>query len=263
VEGGTRDGGVPGDAELPPADASEGGRDSDGGVADDGGFTPCPSDGGACIVLPFGDSITDGIPFEAGGYRVEIFHQAVSGAQRITFVGTLANGPANVDGRPFPRSHEGHSGFTIDNAPAVGRQGISPLADGVIAMFHPNIVLLMIGTNDIDQNFDVANAPTRLGALIDRITNDAPDALLVVARLTPTGTDSENVKVQAYNAAIPGLVAPRVAAGKHIAVVDMYAAFTANANFKTALLSDNLHPNDAGYALMGDTWYAAIRGVLR
>jgi lysophospholipase L1-like esterase len=29
------------------------------------------------------------------------------------------------------------------------------------------------------------------------------------------------------------------------------------------LQSDNLHPNDAGYAYMGDVWYAALKGVLK
>jgi len=42
----------------------------------------------------------------------------------------------------------------------------------------------------------------------------------------------------------------------------MYSAFTANAAYKTALMNDNLHPNPAGYTLMGRTWYAAIRPYL-
>ena len=68
--------------------------------------------------------------------------------------------------------------------------------------------------------------------------------------------------MQTYNNAIPGLVQTRVAAGKHIVVVDMYAAFTANTNYKTALMNDDLHPNDAGYMVMAQTWYAAIGSYL-
>ena len=55
----------------------------------------------------------------------------------------------------------------------------------------------------------------------------------------------------------------RVAAGKHILVVDMYAAFTANASYKTTIMYDELHPNDAGYVIMGQTWYNAIKSYLR
>ncbi len=43
----------------------------------------------------------------------------------------------------------------------------------------------------------------------------------------------------------------------------MYAALTANANYKTALKADNLHPNDAGYVVMSQTWYAGLKSYLR
>ena len=42
----------------------------------------------------------------------------------------------------------------------------------------------------------------------------------------------------------------------------MYAAFTANTNYKTALMNDELHPNSAGYVVMASTWYAAISSYL-
>jgi lysophospholipase L1-like esterase len=170
------------------------------------------------------------------------------------------NGPATVDNMTFPRGHEGYSGFTIDSDAT--HNGISPLVDAAISMFRPHIILLHIGTNDINGNVDRANAPTRLGALIDRIINDSPTALLVVAEIIPTTTDATNTAVRAYNAAIPGLVQQRAAAGKHIVLLDMYTTFTSNTNYKTALMNDNLHPNATGYAAMGDAWYATIRPVL-
>jgi lysophospholipase L1-like esterase len=120
----------------------------------------------------------------------------------------------------------------------------------------------MIGTNDVNISLDLNNAGTRLGALLDRITTDAPDALLVVARIVPTTNDTTNGRVVTYNNRIPGLVSTRAAAGKHIVMVDMYAAFTANANYKTALMNDELHPNNAGYMVMANTWYAAISSYL-
>jgi lysophospholipase L1-like esterase len=224
------------------------------------GYSPCPTNGSPCVVMPLGDSITDGFPYENGSYRVELFHQAVQSSLAITFVGRNVNGPQTVDSQPFPRGHEGYSGFTIDTDAT--HSGISPLVDAAMATFHPHIVLLQIGTNDINGNVDIANAPTRLGALIDRITADAPNALLIVAQITPTTNDGTNTRISAYNAAIPAQVQRRAAAGKHVRVLDMYGAFTANANYKTALMFDNLHPNTTGYLTMGDAWYAAIRAVL-
>jgi lysophospholipase L1-like esterase len=244
-----------------------GGRGGSAGVGAGGAaaFSPCPASGAACNVMPLGDSITDGVGSSApgGGYRLELFHAAVQAHQALTFVGSAAdpNGPTTLDGKMFPRNHEGHPGYTIDDSATTS--GISPLVDQSIATNHPQIVLLMIGTNDVNRNIDVANAPTRLGALLDRVSNDAPNALLVVAKITPWMDDGANASVvQTYNNAITGVVQTRAANGKHVVTVDMLAAFTANPNYKTALMSDYLHPNDAGYVVMGDVWYAAIRSYL-
>jgi lysophospholipase L1-like esterase len=89
------------------------------------------------------------------------------------------------------------------------------------------------------------------------------NALLVVAKITPTQSDATNTKVRSYNDAIPGVVQARTSARKHIIVVDMYAALSANARYKTAWLDDSLHPNDAGYVALGETWYTGIKPYLR
>jgi len=236
-------------------DASDGDAGVVTAVDPPGGFFPCPDDDSACVIMPFGDSITEGYPSFDGGYRVELFHQAVLGAHSITFVGDRANGPQSVDGLPFPRGSEGYSGYTID---ASERSGITSRAEPAILTYHPHIVLLMIGTNDIDLQIDVAGAPARLGALMDRITAAAPDALLLVATILPTTNAVTNERIRLYDAAIPGLVESRRVAGKHVASVDMYAAFTSNPNYASEYMVDALHPNVAGYAVLGQTWYAAI-----
>jgi lysophospholipase L1-like esterase len=248
-----------GDA-APPADAaSDSGPRPDAAADGPPAYAPCPTDGSACIIMPLGDSITDGYPFENGGYRVELFHQAVQGRTPITFVGRNMNGPTTVDNMPFPRNHEGYSGYTIDSD--ASHNGISPLVEAGISAGKPHIILLHIGTNDVNGNVNLSGAPTRLGALIDRITAATP-ALLVVAQIIPTTTDSTNNAVRTYNAAIPALVQQRAAAGKHVMLIDMYSVFTARSDYKTALMNDNLHPNATGYAAMGDAWYAAIRSLL-
>jgi lysophospholipase L1-like esterase len=212
--------------------------------------------------LPFGDSITDGFNVP-GGYRMELFRSAHAASRSLTFVGSQMNGPTQVDGVAFPRSHEGYSGFTIDDEPQVSRSGISPKANGAMSTYKPHIVTLMIGTNDVDVNVELATANNRLGALMDRILAADPNVLLVVAQLTPTRNDDLNARVRAYNATIPPLVAARASAGKHVLLVDMYGAFTRDANYKTSLLADNLHPSSAGYTRMAQTWYEALSSVLR
>jgi lysophospholipase L1-like esterase len=156
--------------------------------------------------------------------------------------------------------HEGHGGFTIaggGNGPIAGT-----VTDSAISTFHPNIVLLMIGTNDINGNINVATAPTRLGQLIDEITADAPAALVVVATIIPIGAPNADQRTQAYNAAMPGLVSARSAAGKHVVLIDTYAAFAKDPSYQTTLKADGLHPNDAGYVILGQSFYGAIGALL-
>jgi lysophospholipase L1-like esterase len=219
-------------------------------------FMPCPATTGAvCNVMPVGDSITEGCcKNPMGGYRIELFRQANTNKKSLTFVGTLKNGPANVDGKTFPQQHEGHGGWKISQ--------IAGVVDDAIKSSKPHIVILKIGTNDINGNDDVANAPNRLASLIDQITKDAPDALLVVSAIIPTTTDSTNTRVQAYNTAIKAKAEAAAKTGKHVVFVDNYQTFAQNTNYKTAYMADGLHPNDAGYAVLGQSFYSVISAWL-
>jgi lysophospholipase L1-like esterase len=107
-----------------------------------------------------------------------------------------------------------------------------------------------------------ADVPGQLAGLLDQITDAAPDALVVVARITPLGAQFPNNGVEQYNAAIPAIVEERVSAGKHLIVVDQFTPIASTPNFVAQLLPDNIHPNAAGYALMGETWYGAIETFL-
>jgi lysophospholipase L1-like esterase len=166
-----------------------------------------------------------------------------------------------VDGVPFPRGNEGYPGYTIDD---IGMdKGILPFTPKEIQTYTPQIVALLIGTNDLNEDLDVANAPTRLATLLDAISAADPNLLLVLAQLPPTQDDTVNTRVVAYNAAMPALVQARAQQGKHILLVDMYGPFTANPNYKTVYLANLLHPNDAGFVVMANVWYAAVGGFFR
>jgi lysophospholipase L1-like esterase len=207
--------------------------------------------------MPFGDSITEGYP-NGGGYRIELFRLAHQAGRSITFVGSVSNGPTMVDGVAFPRNHEGHGGYTIS-----GTNGIAQFVQPSMQSYTPHIITLMIGTNDLNGNIDVANAPTRLGALLDGVYAQDANVFVILAQIVPSRTDSLNQRVQTYNAAMPALVTSQTNRGRHIVLIDMYGAFTRDANYTTTLLGDNLHPNDAGYVRMGETWYAALASYLR
>jgi len=248
-------------ADLAPAapDASPDRAGSDAALA---AYNPCPPKGRPCIALPLGDSLTQGAGSSGGGYRRELFRRVVAGGQSVTFVGSAASGPAMLEGVPvpFPRNHEGHGGFTI--------QGIATwlTEHDTIRVYKPDIVMLEIGTNN-GLRHPGANVPAALkalGELIDQILATDSHLLLIVAQITPNKTPEGIMNIQAFNAGIPALVAARAAAGKHIAIVDIYKAFVANPNWRTDYLpSSDVHPNDAGYDAMGRGWYGALGPLLR
>ena len=238
--------------------SSMGGATSGGATSID--FDPCPATGD-CKVLPLGDSITAGAgadPGDGGGYRVQLFADALGDSLHITFVGSLSGGPNTVDGVTFPKNHEGHIGWKIDqiNEIATTSQALEDL---------PEIVLLFIGTNDEGYPDSAAGAEDRLGQLIDKIVEALPDSLLVVSSIYPfPGCKTTNytpeqcaVNVAAYNAAIPGVIEQRANQGKHVLYVDMSDMPS------EGLSSDGVHPNiGVGYPWMGDHWYEVIKPYL-
>jgi lysophospholipase L1-like esterase len=158
------------------------------------------------------------------------------------------NGPAMVDGMTFPMDNEGHSGWTI-----MQEEGLIP---NPALMMNPNIILLHIGTNDLYTT--LGGAPMRLGTLIDMIVAAAPQALLVVAQITPLAAATGEANVVMYNATIPATVQARASAGKHVIMVDQHTGFQVS----TMLSTDGIHPNQTGYNHMGDVWYAAMSSIL-
>lgn len=220
-----------------------GGSGGSGTTTTGGGptFQPCP-DTPPCKVLPLGDSITFGLGFD-GGYRVELFHLALEGGHDITFTGTQQpNGPSMVDGVTFPRNHAGISGQLI--AEIAGRIPNPDMQE------MPHIILVHAGTNDMVRSR--TGAEGRLEALMDKLIDQAPDALLVFSNLIPLSSGN----VEDYNDAIPAMVEARANAGAHIIFADQYT------DFPTSELGDGVHPNQAGYARMAGVWYEAIEPYL-
>ena len=233
------------------ASATNGGATAAGGATSNS-FHPCPTTGDACIILPLGDSITYGLQSsDGGGYREPLFKKTLTASQKITFTGSQKNGPATVQGPngsvPFPTANEGNSGFTIDQI-----RGTIPA--GVKAAI-PHIVLLMAGTNDVYASSGQAQMPDRLTTLINAVVTAAPNALIVVATLTPLSNASWEATATTYDGEIPGVIQTIASAGKHVIMVDM-------SKMPASELSDGIHPNDTGYSYMADIWYAAIKDLL-
>jgi lysophospholipase L1-like esterase len=232
-------------------------------------YAPCPTNGSPCKILPFGDSITEGVKSSDGaGYRSQLFKLIVAAKQKVTFTGSLTNGPTQVSGQTFPRMHEGHAGWTIDPGYSEfsGYGGISSLVPSPALNGGPHIVLLHIGANDLFPTKDGAGMATRLDALVEKLAQNAPSALIVLAQITPVGSTNNghtqaevaaaNAAQMTYNSKIPAIVQSHAAKGQHVIGVDMSKMPL------TDLTTASVHPNDQGYAYMAGIWYAALKDVL-
>ena len=193
-------------------------------------------------LMPVGDSITAGYRSSTGGgYRGPLWPELISQGDAVDYVGSQRSGTM------FDPDNEGYYGARIDK--------VAGLITGELALYHPNVVLLDIGINDLGQNYQVSTAPARLAALIDQIIAADPGVTVLVAQLVPNSTAWVEADVVAYNAQIPGIVQARAKAGKQVFLVSMSALTLAD-------LNDGLHPNDAGYQKMADAWDAGIKQVI-
>src|SRR4051794_8266874 len=121
-------------------------------------------------IMALGDSITYGLGSQTrSSYRVDLQQRLALAGLAVDFVGSRQSG-AGVD-----LDNEGHGGWTI-------RQ-IAARVDGWLATYQPDVVLLHIGTNDLAFDDDVAHAPERLSALVDRIRAARPSAEIFVQKI--------------------------------------------------------------------------------
>lgn len=125
-------------------------------------------------------------------YRAQLWDRLAGHASTVDFVGSLK------DGTLPDRDHEGHSGWKIDQ--------LTANIDTWLAAARPNVVLLHIGTNDMNRNDRVDSAPQRLAELVDRIGTASPDTVVLVASLVPSSDPAVQARVSAYNAQVPRVV---------------------------------------------------------
>ena len=224
-----------------------------------------------------GDSITQSNADDDanGSPRKALYDRLVAGGYTFSYTG---HSNANIDGLPSSGStaatnlyhyHSGVSGAVIGDAVAGNPSGRTEIADNVstwwgqgrLASVKPNVVLIMIGTNDVDIQLDLNNAPNRLRTLVNTIYAQpgvgSPTVFLASIPPNRTNTPTDPNNVAAFNAAVPGVVSQLRSAGKDVYFVDQFTPI--ESNYSTAMRSDNLHPNAIGNGYLADQWFNAIQ----
>ena len=187
-------------------------------------------------ILPLGDSITWGFRSTDGcGYREKLLQDLTSSSNNVRYIGSQHSGNMSNN------ENEGHSGYKI-----------AEIASATVPTLpqRPNIILLMAGTNDIVQNFNLTTAPDRLRSLIQELIDACPDAAILVAQIIPSGEDDRQRQVVIYNNALTSVVNDFATQGHHVMEVSMPTT--------QQDLIDGIHPTEKGYLDMGDAWFAGI-----
>ncbi|MFC0625741.1 GDSL-type esterase/lipase family protein [Kribbella deserti] len=197
----------------------------------------------ALKVMPMGSSTTAGsIP---GGYRSDLYWMLTSAGRPVDFVGAVTDtGPAQLP----DRDHEGHGGYVIDQLTAI--------ATARMQTYQPDAVLLHAGANDVLQNRDLANAPTRLETLIDTLLAVKPDAAVYVSTVGPLGDPAANARAATYNNAIAWVVQKKIDQGRTVKFVDLRGALLAS-----DVGADKIHLTHSGNTKLASRWYAALAGT--
>jgi lysophospholipase L1-like esterase len=201
-------------------------------------------------IMPLGDSITVGYPGypDLDGYRKSLSLDLSNFGFSVDFVGSQKNGTF------LDNDNEGHLGYEANQ-----------IRDNVMGWLNNNpasIVLLHIGTNDIENGQGASAIVAEVASTLDNIDQWESihgQVTVVLARIILRGDNPVwNVTTKSYDDALQTMALSRIANGDRIVVVDMENAL----NYSTDMNPDGIHPNAAGYGKMEVVWYNALLKIL-
>ena len=198
-------------------------------------------------ILPLGDSITRGTN-DAWSYREQLALTLDSDMCTYDMVGTQhgADTPLPPTGGAFDRDHEGHGGFRTDQ---IDNEINSYLAGNV-----PDVVLLHLGTNDVGQGADLNAGKESMRSIITKIRAVNPDVKIFLAQIIPRAPAFDTAIID-YNVLMAELASEEDTAQSPVFLVDQHTGFDNSIHNQ----ADQLHPNDAGDALVASVWFSALQ----
>lgn len=200
-------------------------------------------------ILPLGDSVTSSMAPHVS-YRYWLWHLLADRGYNVDFVGTqwgVANGsPEYTD---FDENHEGHLGWTSQDAV----ESIDSIASATV----PDIVLLDLGANDVDDNIPHGVSKANLITIIETLHAVNPGVVIVMALPTPyVGQNRRGISLLRH--AIKRAAVIERHAGVHIRTVNLAASFNVRKD-----TFDGTHPNESGEKKIAKRYFNVLRPLLR
>lgn len=193
-------------------------------------------------IMPLGDSITHGEHGSnpLGGFRDDLAELLLSHSINFTMVGTLNDG---VSAYPW---HEGHPGKTADY--------LATNIDTWLRATFPDIVILHIGTNDINSLYSNTDIRDDIERVLENIWNFNPNIPVLLCSVIPRN-DGYNATNTDLCRLIQQLATKKLAENKPIRYVGQNEVWVSNTSWKWDYLYDAFHPNNDGYHVMGEVYF--------
>ena len=213
-------------------------------------------------IMPLGNSITRGKFGSTYRQFLKYYLESSDEIDFIDFVGSnpdppVTNGGETWDDLTWLRDslhqdieHEGWGGFTINNI-------IDLPVSEKIRTYSPDIILLMIGTNNMS-NFESNRVMGEYRNLLDTLFQFT-HSHVIAAKIPPVHSSTDKYfNSEDFNAGLATLLAEYQDKGYPVTIVDMFGPLDEEGLFA----SDKLHPNELGNIAIAGVWEAGILDLI-
>jgi lysophospholipase L1-like esterase len=180
--------------------------------------------------------------------RVESDHGAI-----VFFGDSITQGWGDDFQNRFPGLKLANRGISGDTT-----RGMLHRLDGDVLSLHPKGVVMLMGTNDLEEKAEPSMVSENVELIIKRIHEKNPETPIVLCLVFPASEKKSRPadKIQAIN----GLLSELASKYQNVNLVDTWSIFAnETGDAKPEEFPDLLHPNEAGYA----KWRESLRPVFK
>ncbi len=196
-------------------------------------------------IMPLGDSLTSGLDGHAS-YRYWLWSGLQINHFNVAFVGTLYGVGSSVSPYNFDQSHEGIAGATTYDI----AQGIAGWASAT----QPDVVLLLIGANDLEAGSSPAEAIYNIRSTIVTLRQINPNISILWAMLPPI-PGVRNIGT--FNQMVVNCAVKWSLRNSPIRVVNLWTGFN-----PSTMTEDGQHPNVYGEKFYAARFYTQLAPIL-